>query len=1050
MDAAVRLFEGVAPENQKFRDTLRPVVLQWLETCDWFMDRTHDSGATDADIEIEELRKRFGIFESTLLTIVRGFSTFFANTDELDEYLRGAPSPEHVDATVARLGHGEYNRYFFDRLANPDWIPPLKLKGFFSSPPKPIRDETRGTIAFPHWPESRYLFRMAKSAPETVLGVVLEIPDTENIRVHDDLADIALTLPGPLAAKLVPQAKTWIQTPYELLLPEKLGALVSKLTQEGEAGSALDLARAVLEVLPDPKPIILVPEPRARFDAWNYERILRKDIPQLVKAVGMPALTLVCDLLDRAVTLGQKDNQGGGPEDYSSIWRPAIEYGRDSLHGVADVLTSAVRDCAEELVTEGIATTAEVIQALEKRRWQIFHRIELHVLRRFADRAPDLVAERLREPARFDYSGIVREYSLLAKEQFGHLDTGDKDRILAWIEAGPDLENFKARWGRFTGQAVSDEDARRYAKGWRRDRLTLFLDHLPEDWKVRYQELVREIGQPNDLIEARQITGGAFAPASPKSSDDLSKMSIPEMIAYLRSWQPSNEPFGEKIAGLASELGAIVAADPSRLASEAQRFKNLDPTYVREFLYGFSEPAKKKIDFDWKEILALCQWATGQPPTIHGQKGGLFDRDPDWGWTRSTIARLLSTGFEADAVPIELRREAWEIVEQLTEDPSPTAEDEARYLGKDKSDPSSLSINSTRGEAMHNVIQYALWIRRDFEKRPNAKELTGRGFEEMPEVQRVLDRHLDAAIDPSLTSRSVYGRWLPWLHFLDGSWTEKNLAKIFPKNETLRKLWDCTWTTYVVHCEAYNNVFELLKSEYSFAVEHIGEHAFGGSHLGDPDERLANHLMTLYWRGKVSLTEENGLLQRFYAKAPDKLRGYSATFVGRSLGNEGGDVAPEIIERLKTLWTTRCTVASSATGTVSYVEEMGQFGWSFVSKKFDDDWAILQLAESLKIAKKTAPDHLVVERLANLSGRFPRKAVECLAMIVEGDLEGWGVLGWRDDARKVIAGAIGSGDVAARSAATNLAHRLGSRGYFEFKELLPVQPPEAQRMQGHG
>jgi len=93
MDAAIKLFEGVAPENEKFRDTLRPVVLQWLETCDWFMKRTHDSGAMDADVEVEELRKNFAIFETTLLTIVRGLSTFFANTDELDECLRGTPTP---------------------------------------------------------------------------------------------------------------------------------------------------------------------------------------------------------------------------------------------------------------------------------------------------------------------------------------------------------------------------------------------------------------------------------------------------------------------------------------------------------------------------------------------------------------------------------------------------------------------------------------------------------------------------------------------------------------------------------------------------------------------------------------------------------------------------------------------------------------------------------------------------------------------------------------------------------------------------------------------
>jgi hypothetical protein len=92
MDAAIRLFEGVLPENQKFRDTLRPVAVQWLEITQWFMKKTHDSGMTDGDLDLAELRKKFELFELTLLGIVRGFSTFFATTRELDEILEDANS----------------------------------------------------------------------------------------------------------------------------------------------------------------------------------------------------------------------------------------------------------------------------------------------------------------------------------------------------------------------------------------------------------------------------------------------------------------------------------------------------------------------------------------------------------------------------------------------------------------------------------------------------------------------------------------------------------------------------------------------------------------------------------------------------------------------------------------------------------------------------------------------------------------------------------------------------------------------------------------------
>jgi hypothetical protein len=61
---------------------------------------------------------------------------------------RGIETPEKVNRAVALLGHIEQVRYFFDRLENPEWIMPLKAKGFFNMPPKPQHDEERGTVGF--------------------------------------------------------------------------------------------------------------------------------------------------------------------------------------------------------------------------------------------------------------------------------------------------------------------------------------------------------------------------------------------------------------------------------------------------------------------------------------------------------------------------------------------------------------------------------------------------------------------------------------------------------------------------------------------------------------------------------------------------------------------------------------------------------------------------------------------------------------------------------------------------------------------------------------
>jgi hypothetical protein len=947
------------------------------------------------------------------------------------------PTPEQVEKAVAQLGHGEYNRYFFDRLENPEWLRPLKAKGFFGLPPQPIRDESRGTIAFPQWPESRYLARMARYVPEQVIEIALAIPKTENVTVHTDLSEAALAMPAAYAAKLITPAKGWIKSPHQLLLSEKLGALVNVLAVGGEGDAALDLFGALLEVLPDPKPI-LVPEPRSHFDSWHYQEIVRKNLPDLVGATGIRTLGLLSEILDSALRLSSQSHDDMESEDYSSIWRPAIDYDGRASREITGALVSAVRDVAIELVTRNYASVGEVLQSLEKRRWQVFHRVALHVLRVFSDRAPELVAERLGEPARFDHAGIRREYNLLASEWFGRLDKSDQDKILQWIEVGPDLELYKVRWGAFTGQLVTDEDARKYKERWQRDRLATFSELLPTDWKTRYEQLVAKEGPPDDLTEGRRVTGGAFAPGSPKKSEDLGGMTVSEVIAYLKSWQPSGEFLGDTIAGLGSALAATVSSNPEPFATKAREFADLDPTYVRELLHALSEQTKQKTPFDWKEVLALCRWVAEQPREIPGRTGGLTDRDPDWGWTRSTIAKLVSSGFESDTIPFDLRREVWDVIECLTRDPNPTPADEARYLSGENDDPSSLSINTTRGEVMSDVIRYALWVRGRIESGEDSQARLSRGLDEMAEVRQVLADHLDPEIDPSLSIRSVYGRWLPWLQLIDRDWVENNMSRIFPTAEDMSDLRDSAWTAYVVHCDVFNNVFDLLRAEYLYEVEQIGKHSHVRSHLGHPDDRLAGHLMTLYWRGKLGI--HDSLFQRFYAAAPDSLRGFAAEFIGRSLRNDTGDVAPVIIERLRELWTFRLSAARAATDATTHVEELSHFGWWFVSKKFDDTWSLTQLVEALKIAKKAEPDHLVVERLSEISPSMPSNAVECLAMIVAGDKEGWGILGWREFARKILADAMSSADQPARAKATELIHRLGSRGYFEFRELLPVSP----------
>jgi hypothetical protein len=396
-------------------------------------------------------------------------------------------------------------------------------------------------------------------------------------------------------------------------------------------------------------------------------------------------------------------------------------------------------------------------------------------------------------------------------------------------------------------------------------------------------------------------------------------------------------------------------------------------------------------------------------------------------WTRGLIANLLQEGMKTEAISIENRAMVWNVLCPLTDDPEPTLEYEEKYRGSNM-DPATLSVNTTRGKALHAVFEYALWIRRYLGKESDTEKLE-KGFEEMPEVREVLEKHLNIDQDPALAIRSIYGEWFPWLVLLDSKWAEKNACRIFPLSEREQAYFDAAWNTYVAFCYPYDNVFEILREQYLHAIKRIGTKDRIAA-LYEPDYHLAEHLMTFYWRGKIEF--DDSLFIEFWSKAPDSLRGHAIEFIGQALKAKQKRISEEIINRLEALWDKR--IESAKNSPEDNKKEMAAFGWWFASGEFDAEWAIKQLHEVLEQIKKVEIADEVLTKLAAIAESYPLQAVECLRFIAEGDKEGWLISAASNDAKKILKVALDN-PVSEREAKKTINY-LGSRGFLDFRELL--------------
>jgi hypothetical protein len=196
--------------------------------------------------------------------------------------------------------------------------------------------------------------------------------------------------------------------------------------------------------------------------------------------------------------------------------------------------------------------------------------------------------------------------------------------------------------------------------------------------------------------------------------------------------------------------------------------------------------------------------------------------------------------------------------------------------------------------------------------------------------------------------------------------------------------------------------------------------------------------VTQYWLGNLNLSDQQSLFARFYEKAGLKLRKYLIRYVGIDLHNTKESIRSDILQRLQNLWDTRVRAVRSSAQPAQDVEELVEFGWWFSSGKYPAQWGIDRLLELLALGGSIDPERLVAEQLAKLSETMPAKAVvECAKKIIERDPDGWGIGTWGKQARTIISFALTSVEESAQQEAINLIHYLGSRGYPEFRDLLP-------------
>ena len=773
---------------------------------------------------------------------------------------------------------------------------------------------------------------------------------------------------------------------------------------------------------------------------WTLSRASETLLPSLVKASGLKAVRVIAQALDQEIMAERPEGATSGKRswvyDGSSFWLTSLTTRDNHETELKSVLGWQLVEAIRILLEIERRKVRAVVRMLNEFKPTVFRRIQLHVLAAHIEGNVALAYTWLRKREVVRYTELNPEYVELLNAAAAHLDDTQRTTIANLLE-----RTSRTRFRKGPNQ-------QEWAAQWLRDRLVALAPFLSGESKDKYDALVAEEGQAEPVDPGHGPITTWMGPSSPKSEQELGELSVEDLVEYLRTFVPQRtfEP-RPSIEGLGRTVTSVVAAAPEGYARRAELFRKLDRTYVRALLDGFRNARRANKSFDWDQALGLALWVVEQPVALSDVDDGQAheDADPTWRWSRKSLADLVSSGFHGEGkFPFAERERIWTIIEKLSDDPNPSAEHEAKYGGTNM-DPYTLAINTVRPQAIDAAIQYAFWVRRNIVGESAGNDRPEAGFSFAPEAARLIEQHLVPERDRSHAVRAAIGHWLASLVWFDSSWVKKNWEGLFPERPDLVSLAQATWGAHVQYGRLFTSTFELAPM-YRAALLH----PMGGDKRDNrsPDNRLAEHILTFYWWGLITLEESDNLVALLFNFGTAVQKQHAIQYVGWSLGRTDEAIPTDVLDRLQKLWDWRFPVlaaeakSADAATKEAAVEELEEFGHWFASKKLNVDWALPRFDAVVEITGGTERGHSALEFLAEIAKEMPLAAATTLEKFsLAAGKDPWRFHLWKEPAMEIMRTALDSTESGASEKAKLLINKWMANVSPEYKQLLERRPP---------
>ena len=913
--------------------------------------------------------------------------------------------------------------FFFKQASeNADiaWLPFLEKKGYFAAPPS-VQPLGGGRVNFPFWWPMHYLVRISKRALdediEAIVELVLGLPKVDNPLVYDGILDIALQLSGEYFARLKPKILEYTSLAHQLSA-DKYVKLLAHWIGENQTSAALKLAKLLIEFTPDPyseskqkrrkeNPMDMdtVLEPSPRMMPGEYHEILQ-GIRSLAENEPYKVACILVDATKNMIYLRRHKQDLNKEEDVSSSWCPCLhKVGKDS-GSPEEALVHTLTFACEKVFEKSPNAIGDLDKTLRNQHWKIFKRLRHHLYAKYPnEQTKPWILDLILTPEYYNQWKRSYEFQLMIRracEHFGEtlLTKEKRTQIFDAILAGPSKVDYQ-KWVEFFGIEFTNDGFQQYKRSLHRIQLAPFAPVLFGKYETYLQEL--EIEDPSRIFDedylSSKVRSGVVSNRSPRTPEDLSKLTDEELLTFINDWEESDERFEENsfvridITALANAFQTVfresIISDPNRLKFWMDNRERIErPIYVRVMIYAMRASVKAKNFDKLKEWFPFCEWVLSHPAQVHKEdytEGDESRENRNWTNARRAVCDFIGVCLEKDVdVPITARKQLVKLLETLC-----TQYD--RHL--DENEPKIINgvvvgnFNATRNRALENLVKFGFWLRRH---EPEC---------EVPEVTTILKKRFSQKNDYPLTlpEYAILGENYRLIYDLNEAWAIQHKSDFFP--QTKLQKWVAAFSSFVLYNGAVKSMFKLLEKDFTFALEHLNEikeQVPSGDELIDV---IGGRLFNYYMWEMFPLKGQESLLERFYQQTDNDREHWANLFeaIGDRLSSTGEDLDQSMKDSVRQFFEWRFEQGEST--------ELQHFTFWLEAKCLEAKWRLAAYAKILDVCEiehweinlttlcEMLPDHTpkVVECFFKLTKRIkkdnPYVLVEEAKIILGAGLE---------------------------------------------------------------